>query len=81
LITAILQCSDFLVTLVVALGCAGLPALLALLWMSRRSENGLDWGSRPGRLAVGIALVLVFAWMLLFSYVYRSADPWTDWYD
>jgi hypothetical protein len=81
LIKTLLQWSDFLITLVVALSCVGLPALLALLWMARRSENGLDWGQRPRLLAVGIALVLVFVLMLLFSYVYRYADPWPDWYD
>jgi hypothetical protein len=80
-IRTVLQWSDFLVTLVVALSCLGLPALLALRWISRPSENGLDWGLRPRLLAVGIALIVVFIWMLLFSYVYRSAALWTDWYD
>jgi hypothetical protein len=81
MIRTVVQWSDDLVTLVVTLACVGLPAFLALLWMSRRSENGLDWGSRPRLLTVGIALILVFVLMLLFSYVYTSADPWTDWYD
>jgi ABC-type glycerol-3-phosphate transport system permease component len=81
MIRTVLQWSDYLVTLVVTLSCVGLPALLALLWMSRRSENGLDWGSRPRLLAAGIALILVFVLMLLFSYIHTNADPWPDWYD
>jgi hypothetical protein len=70
----------FLVTLVIAFCYVGLPALLALLWMSRQSESGLDWGPRPRLLTVGIALVLLFA-LMLFSYIYRSGDSWSDWYD
>jgi hypothetical protein len=81
LIRTILQWSDLLVTLLVALCYVGLPVLLALVWMSRRSENGLDWGPRPRLLAVGISLVLVFALLMVFSYIYRSGDSWSAWYD
>jgi hypothetical protein len=81
LIKTILQWSDFLVTFVVALCYVGLPALLALLWMSRRSENGLDWGPRPRLLAVGIAFFLIFALLMVFSYIYRSGDSWSAWHD
>jgi hypothetical protein len=81
MIRTVLQWSDYLVTLVVTLSGVGLPAWLALVWMSRRSENGLDWGSRPRLLAAGIALMLVFVLMLPFSYVCTSADPWPDWHD
>ena len=77
----VLQWWDFLVTLVVALCYLGLPTLLALVWMSRRSENGLDWGPRPRLLAVGIALILVFGLLMVFSYIYRSGDTWSAWYD
>lgn len=81
MIRTVLHWSDFLVTIVVALCYVGLPALLALLWMSRRSDSGLDWGPRPRRLAVGIALILVFALLMLFSYICRLGDPWSEWYD
>jgi hypothetical protein len=39
MIRTVLQWSDYLVTLAVTLCCVGLPALLALRWMSRRSVN------------------------------------------
>jgi hypothetical protein len=80
-IRTVLHWSDFLVTIVVAPCYVGLPAWLALLWMSRRSDSGLDGGPRPRLLAVGIALILVFALMMLFSYIYRLGDPWSKWYD
>ena len=81
MIRTVLQWSDYLVTPIVTLCCVGLPALLALRWMSRRSESNLDWGSKPRLLAAGIALIVVFVLLLLSSYISTSADPWTDWYD
>ncbi len=76
-----LEASDLLVTLCVTLAFVGLPALLALYWNSRPSENGWDRGSRQRLLAVGIAAVLVCGLLWLFSYLYTSSTSWAEWYD
>ena len=81
MIRTVLQWSDLLITFAVALSWVILPALVALFCMSRPSEHGLDWGSRPRLLAVALALILVFGLMFVFGYVYTSSDTCAAWCD
>ncbi len=72
---------DLLTSLAVTLPFVSLPALVALHWSSRTSEDSLERDLRQRFVAVGMVAILVLGLMWLFSYVYSTADPWPDWYD
>jgi hypothetical protein len=80
LLERLIDVARSLAAIAVVVALLGAP-VIAVAWVSRRTEHGLDWGPRRKLWSVGISLLLVFLLTLLFSYIYNNASPWNDWLD
>jgi NhaP-type Na+/H+ or K+/H+ antiporter len=74
LIERLIDLARSLAALAIVLVVVGTPAVIAVACVSRRAEQGLDWGSRRKLWSVGISLLLIFLLTLLFSYILQRCD-------
>jgi len=73
--------ATLVVSVAFMLALASAPAFIALERGTRTSKDGFDLGPRNNLVAVGLSVLVVFLLMCLFSYLYTSSSPWTDWLD